>query len=159
MLDLEQRAATNWLTQVFPARPVADWPPAVRPIELDGDAAALLAELGQALDAFRDDQRDLLSQCLRSQPLANLLRDVLAQLGAARQFRLLHWLGERGLKDSPMIAAVLTSGNLPEAETLRAAIRAYARRALLNRIFAADRLAALKTATETALQEDAPCHD
>ncbi len=154
MLNLEQHAATDWLTDVLPARPTAEWPPAVRPIELDGEAPTLLAELGQALETFQDDQRDLLGQHLRSQPVASLLRDVLAQLGAARQFRLLHWLGERGLKESPLIAAALTSGNSAEAQTLRAAIRAYARRGLLDRLFAADRLTALQAATTTAFQEN-----
>ncbi len=155
MLNLERTAAIDWLTAVLPVRPKADWPPTIRPIELDDPAPALLVELGQTLDAFSDEQRDLLGERLRSQPLADQLRDVLAQLGAARQFRVLDWFGERGLADSPLIAAALTSGNSPQAQALRAAIRVYARRGLLDRMFAPDRLAALHAAAETALQETA----
>jgi hypothetical protein len=155
MLNLELGAVIDWLTAALPACPDETWPPPVRPLELDGDAPALLTELGQALEAFSDQQLDLLGRHLRADPLAGHLRDVLTQMGAARQCRILDWLGERGLIDSPLIAAALVSGDSPEATSLRAAIRACARRALLSRLFAPDRLAALHSATETALQGNA----
>ena len=74
-------------------------------------------------------------------------RAVLAQLGAARLLRLLHWLAE---SDEPRRIAVLISGDDATGAALRAAIAAVTRPALLRRIFAAERIAALDAASAGA---------
>jgi hypothetical protein len=80
---------------------------------------------------------------------------VLAQAGAARVFRLLHWLDERQIPDSQIIVAALIEGDRPGAAALRATIAAFAQRQFLNRMFAPDRIAALQAATQTALKDTA----
>ena len=155
MPNLHQNAVIDWLVGIQPARSQSEWPPSVRPIETQDDAPELLGELGNLLSQFGDDQLQDLSRVLRTQVLTNPLRETLAQLGAARLFRLLHWLGEREIPDSHLVVAALVEGNSGEAHALRSAITAFTRRTLLTRLFAPDRLAALQAAAETALKETA----
>lgn len=155
MPNLQQNAVTDWLVASHPARSQNEWPPSVRPIETQDEAPELLGGLGSLLSQFGDDQLQELSRVLRTQALTNPLRETLAQLGAARLFRLLHWLGEREVPDSHLVVAVLVEGNSDEARALRSAITTFTRRALLTGLFAPDRLAALQAAAETALKEAA----
>lgn len=155
MPNLQQNAVTAWLVAIHPARSQSEWPPPVRPIETQDEAPELLGELGSLLSQFGDDQLQELSRVLRTQTLTSPLRETLAQLGAARLFRLLHWLGEREVPDSHLVVAVLVEGNSDEACALRSAITAFTRRALLTRLFAPDRLSALQAAADTALKEAA----
>jgi hypothetical protein len=155
MPDLELSAVTDWLTTAMSAVSTGSWPDPVRPIEIDGDAPVLLAELGETLESFRDEQRERLSVALRTLPVLPVFQDVLAQLGAARQLRLLGWLAERGLPETHLITVALVNGGSPEASALRSAVRSHARRALLERLFAPERLAALQAATATAMKENA----
>jgi hypothetical protein len=69
--------------------------------------------------------------------------------------RLLHWLAEIYLPDCPSVISALVGGHDATGHALRAAIAAVTRRALLRRIFAPDRIAALHAACETALERDA----
>jgi hypothetical protein len=153
MLDLEQSAVINWLNAIDPERPGNAWPPAVRPVEQQADAPALLTDLGRLLDGLGNDGAADLGRELRVPTVSHQLRDVIAQLGAARLFRLLHWLGELEIEGSHLVVAALIEGDAQQAQALRIAILAHARRVLLGRIFAPERLAALRAATETALQE------
>lgn len=155
MPNLQQNTVTDWLVAIHPARSQSEWPPSVRPIETQDEAPELLGELGNLLSRFGDGQLEELSRALRTQVLASPLRETLVQLGAARLFRLLHWLGEREVPDSHLVVAALVEGNSDEARALRGAITAFMRRILLTRLFAPDRLAALQAATETALKEAA----
>lgn len=153
MPNLQQNAVTDWLVAIHPARSQSEWPPSVRPIEMQDEAPELLGELGELLSPSGDDHIKELSRALRSHVLLSLLRETLAQLGAARLFRLLHWLGEREVPDSHLFVAALVEGNSDEARALRSAISAFTRRVLLTRLFAPDRLAALQAAAETALKD------
>ena len=154
MPDLRQDAVTDWLTVLDPARKDDDWPPPVRPIETEADAPGLLEELGRLLERFGDGESELLAAALSSPPLVAEVRSVLAQTGAARTFRILHWFGdERSLAEPHLLVTALTEGGTAEARALRAAIAAFTRRTLLARLFATDRLAALREATESAMPE------
>lgn len=154
MPDLQQDAVTEWLTALDPARPDDAWPPAIRALETEAEAPGLFEDLGHLLDQFGPDETEVLAAALRAPPLAIALRAVLAQAGAARVFRVLHWLGDEGdLAQPHLVVAALTEGGSHEARALRAAIAAFTRRTLLNRLFAPDRLAALMDATQTAMTE------
>ena len=154
MPDLEQAAVTEWLTALRPAA-ANEWPPAIRAIETEADNAERLQALGSILDEIPQGELPDLSTALREGPLRDDLRAVMAQLGAARLMRLLRWLAEI---DSPACLAVISAlvgGDDATGDALRAAIAAVTRPALLRRIFASDRIAALHGACETALEGDA----
>ena len=76
----------------------------------------------------------------------------MAQLGAARLMRLLHWLAEIDLPGCNAVISALVGGDDATGHALRAAIAAVTRRALLRRIFAPDRIAALQAACEIPLE-------
>jgi len=154
MPDLRQDAVREWLTALDPARADDAWPPAIRALETEAEAPDLFKDLGHLLDQFAPNETEALAAALRAPPLAVALRAVLAQAGAARVFRVLHWLGdERDLAQPHLVVAALTEGGSHEARALRAAIAAFTRHTLLNRLFAPDRLAALLDATQTAMTE------
>ena len=156
MPDLRQDVAIAWLAELDPDRPGDAWPPAVRAIETGSDAPGLLQELGAALDRFASGEVEALAAAMRAPPLSSELRRVLAQTGSARTLRILHWFGDEGrLAEPHLLIGALTEGGMPEAAALRAAIAASARRMLLGRLFAEERLAALAAVTEIALQEPA----
>jgi len=151
MPNLEQHAVTEWLTELRPAVS-REWPPSVRAVETQADNPERLQALGSPLDQLAErDLRDF-SAALREASLRDDLRAVMAQLGAARLMRLLHWLAEIDLPGCDAVISVLGGGDDATGHALRAAIAAVTRRALLRRIFAPDRIAALHAACETALK-------
>ena len=154
MPDLEQAAVTEWLTALRPAA-ANEWPPAIRAIETEADNAERLQALGSILDEIPQEELPDLSTALREGPLRDDLRAVMAQLGAARLMRLLHWLAEIDPPACPAVISALVGGDDAIGDALRAAIAAVTRRALLRRIFASYRIAALHGACETALEGDA----
>ena len=126
--------------------------PAVRAVETQADNPERLQAFGFLLDQLAErDLRDF-SAALREASLRDGLRAVMAQLGAARLMRLLHWLVEIDLPGCDAVISALVGGDDTTGHALRAAIPAVTRRALLRRIFAPDRLAALHAACETALE-------
>jgi hypothetical protein len=154
MPDLRQDVVTEWLASLEPTRATDAWPSPLRALETEADAPALFEELGHLLDQFGPDETEALTGAVRAPPLVVAMRGVLAQAGAARLLRILHWLGdERGLAQPHLVVAALTEGGAPEARALRAAVAAFTRRTLLDRLFAPDRLAALQGATQTAMTE------
>jgi hypothetical protein len=92
---------------------------------------------------------------LRDAPLRDDLSTVLAQLGAARLMRLLHWLAEIEIPDCHAVIAALIASDDTTGQALRAAVAAVTRQALLRRIFARDRIAALQAACQIAFEETA----
>ena len=154
MPNLEQDAVTEWLTAL---RPVSgsEWPPAIRAIESEADNAERLQVLGSILDELASGKLQGLSTALRQAPMRDDLRAVMAQLGAARLMQLLHWLAEIDLPDRLIVISTLLGGDDSNSAALRAAIAAVTRRALLRRMFAPDRIAALHAACQTALEGDA----
>ena len=99
----------------------------------EADAPELFEDLGHLLDQFGPGETEMLATALRSPPVAAELRAALAQAGAGRVFRILHWLGdERALVAPHLVVAALTEGSTQEARALRAAIGAFTRRVLLD---------------------------
>jgi hypothetical protein len=155
MPNLKQHAVSEWLTELRPIAASNEWPPPVRAIETEKDNPERLRALGSLLDQLA--QRDVkdLSAVLRGAPLGHDLRSVLAQLGAARLMRLLHWLAEIEIADCHAVIATLVAGDDTTGQAMRAAIGAVTRGALLRRIFAPDRIAVLRIACQTAFEETA----
>ena len=78
-----------------------------------------------------------------------LVRTALAQIGQGRRLRLLHWLSDiPDFGDLP--TALLGTDTSEAAHFLRAEIRNLHRRALLDRIFSPERIAALLDACSAA---------
>jgi hypothetical protein len=153
MPDLEHRAVTDWLTELRPAVAGQEWPPAVRPLEMEVGHPEELVALGRALDDLGEDHIAELARALRVSPFRDDVRVVLAQLGAARLLRILHWLPEQGIPDCNLVIAALIEGVSPEACALRAGLAALSRRAILRRIFDPERIALLTAACTPALKE------
>jgi hypothetical protein len=145
MPDLEQRAVTDWLTALHPADE-ATWPPAIRALETTERAQERLITLGSTLDSLAPIDLPRLRAALSAEPLLPELRAVLAQLGAARALRVLHWLAEVDLPDCNDVFTALTLGSDPGGRALRATLDAATRVATVRRMFAPDRIAALERA-------------
>jgi hypothetical protein len=149
MPNLEQHAVAEWLTALNPTAASA-WPPPFRMVETAADNLQRLRALGSRLDQFAPGELTILPGALSQPPLRDDLRNVIAQLGAARLLRLLHWLAESDIPNCPAAIAALVDGHDATGAALRAAIAAVTRPALLRRIFAAERIAALDAASAGA---------
>jgi hypothetical protein len=152
MPNLEQYAVTEWLTALRPAAAASEWPPPIRAVETQADNPGRLQALGSIFDEIAPEELRDFSTALREGPLRDDLRAVMAQLGAARLMRLLHWLAEIDLPDCPAAISMLAGGHDATGDALRAAVAAVTRRTLLRRILAPDRIAALHAACETAFE-------
>jgi hypothetical protein len=150
MPDLEQQAVTRWFAGLVPDADAGSWPPPLRAIETTDDNAQRMHALGLVLDQLTSGD---LAAVLREATFQADFRAVLAQLGAARQMRLLHWLGENDAAEPEGMVPALVAGDDGTARALRAAIAAVTRRALLARIFAPERIAALEAACRAAFAE------
>jgi hypothetical protein len=148
MPNLERQAVTGWFAELR-SDVHATWPPAIRPIEATEQAHDLLVALGAALDELCPADLRRLRNALRDDRLMTEMRTAMAQLGAARTLRLLHWLAEVDLPDCHDVIAALTQGQDAGARALRATIEAVTRAAMVRRMFAPDRIAALELACET----------
>jgi hypothetical protein len=155
MPDLRSAAVSDWLHLMQPVKPADDWPPAMRPLETSSQAEMLLAEFGHLLDREAEASPTALAVALHSPALILDFQEILAQLGAARPLRILHWLQEQDLPDSLEIAAGLIAGDRHAARALRETIATLLRRTTLSRVTAPERLAELQIAAETALKESA----
>ena len=151
MPNLEQHAVTEWLTELRPAASARV--AAARPGGRDrGGQPGAPASVRISPRSARRKRPEDFSAALRQAPLRDDLRAVMAQLGAARLMRLLHWLAEIDLPDCNAVISALVGGDDATGHALRAAIAAVTRRALLRRIFAPDRIAALQAACEIPLE-------
>ena len=149
MPNLEQHAVAEWLTALNPTA-ASGWPPPIRAVETAAENPQRLQALGSRLDQLASGELTILPAALSQPPLRDELRAVLAQLGAARLLRLLHWLGESDIPDCHAAIAALVDGDDATGAALRAAIAAVTRPALVRRIFAAERVAALDAASAGA---------
>ena len=111
---------------------------AADPADRAAPAADRLAGLGQSLDAAVAADADALRRALCDGPLRSDFRSVLAQLGAARLLRVLHWLGEELADHEPALA--LIADDCPDAAALRSAIDNLVRQATLARLFDRSRI-------------------
>ena len=144
MPDLEQEAVTDWLTGLRHDADAMTWPPAIRPLETEEDAPLLATALGRVLDDISQHDLAILADALHAPPLREDFKIVLAQLGAARVLRLLHWLSESDIPYCDAVIRGLLSGDDASGRALRATVGAVTRRATLRRIFAAERIATLE---------------
>jgi hypothetical protein len=153
MPNLDQADVTAWLAEWRAGED--GWPPAVRAVECAADAPVRLAALGKSFDQAHEANIGLLSKSLHSQPALSDLRAVLAQLGAARALRLLHWISEADLPEGGSLLAGLLQADDKAGAALRAAVEGMRRKLVLARIFAPERLAALQAACTETLKETA----
>ncbi len=153
MPNLDQADVTAWLAGWRAGEDA--WLPAVRAVECAADAPGRLAALGKSLDQAHGANLGLLSKRLRSEPTLNSLRAVLAQLGAARALRLLHWISEADLPEGGALLAGLLQADDEAGAALRTAVEGLRRKLVLARIFAPERLAALQAACTETLKETA----
>jgi len=153
MPNLEQSTVTAWLTVLRPDPTTPAWPPPIRAIETQEDVPDRLTALGAAFDAAAQGDPQPVAAALRSAPLRDDMAALLAQLGAARVLRLLHWLSETNLPDCHAVIAGLLQGDGGSAVALRATVAAVTRPAILRRIFAPKRIAALERACNATIRE------
>jgi hypothetical protein len=151
MPDLEQQTVTEWLTGFCREAAARDWPPAIRPIEIE--ASQQLAALGTALDQAAERDLPDLSAALHQAPLGDDLHTILAQLGTARLLRLLHWLSETDTPECHAVVTALVAGEDASGRALRAALNAAIRHTVLHRMFAPERVAALEDACRATFTE------
>jgi hypothetical protein len=156
MPNLEHRAVTDWMFELRSVAAAQEWPPAIRALEAAADHPEQLVHLGRVLDDLADQQHmSELGRMLRTTPLGDTFTAVLAQLGAARLLRILHWLPEAGIPECKLVIAALVEGSSHDAQAIRAALAALTRRAVLRRIFDPERIALLSEACAIALKETA----
>jgi len=148
MPDLAEAAILNWIDAVRPLPERHDWPPILRAVERAPDIAPACEGLGAALDRAIAADALALSAALRAAPLREDLAAALAQFGAGRLLRLLHWLAEVDLPEcGAAIAALMGTGDAA-GRALQAAASALTRQATLRSILHPDRIAALRAALE-----------
>jgi hypothetical protein len=154
MPNLERDAVVGWLRELRPETVFVEWPPAVRPIETESSVSSQLTALGETLDQFDQSDLQALARSLQTNPLRDDLTAVLAQLGAARMLRLMHWMAETGMPEVHTVIGALVQADTPAANALRAAADGVTRRALIRRMFAPERISALEAACETLMELD-----
>ena len=153
MPNLEQHAVAEWLAELLTGSATSDWPPVMRQVEMDRQVAADLASLGGALDGLAGEDLPRLAGVLQGKTLQDDLRTVLAQLGAARPMRLLHWMAEVDVPDFQEIIAKLMREDIVSARALRASVAAVTRIATVHRMVAPERVSALEAACAIASEE------
>ena len=153
MPDLEQTVVTDWLTGLRHDADAITWPPPIRALETDDESARLAVSLGRALDGIGQDDLAQLADALCADPMREDFRLVLAQLGAARVLRLLHWMSESDIPHCDAVIRGLLNGGDASGRALRATVNAVTRRATLQRIFAPERIAALEEVCTQKLEE------
>ena len=116
-----------------------------------GVAQATIA-FGSALDAALLPRPDALEDALEATDLAGDLSVAMGHFGFDRRLRLLHWLTKAGFTDPLRIIGRVTDPSTPSGAKLQTWIAALLRRELLARLFAKDRVKALRIACETAGQ-------
>ena len=153
MPNLEQRAVTEWLESLRPNSQSANWPPAIRTLEVSGSLPTDLAELGHVLDSLSEHDLARLRDAVRQPALRDRLQAVMAQFGAARALRIMHWMSEVNLPECHQVLADLVADDSRAARALRATLGAVTRTATVNRMFAPDRIAALEHACNAIKEE------
>ena len=154
MPNLNERDVVGWLA-TWRGSPQSDWPPSVRPIEQQDDVPSFLEALGDALEVAGEVQAGSTCAVLMAGQPARDFRTALAQMGAGRTLKILHWLSELDLPESRALLDALLRDRSSDGVALCALVDALRRRATLHRLFAPDRLAALEEVCAETLKEDA----
>ena len=102
------------------------------------------------------DDLAALSLVLHGEPMRGEMQAILAQLGALRLLRILHWFGEIDLPDvRRVLSQLLRDDGSGAGKALRSAIDALTRRTRLAQIFEPARVAELAAACKLAFEETA----
>lgn len=148
MPDLSADAVAVWLSKTEPAIATDLRSRAPSPEEHEAVFPAML-QLGQVMDDALARAPDALRERLGDPAVLINVRTALAQIGQGRRLRILTWLA--GLPDFAGFASALVGEDNSQAtQFLRAEIRNLHRRALLDRMFSPERIAALLAACSAA---------
>lgn len=145
MPDLSADAVAVWLSKTEPAiaADLASRAPIAR--EEHDIVLPSVLQLGQVMDNALARAPDALHERLRHPAVLINMRTALAQIGQGRRLRILTWLTD--LPDfAGLITALLGTDGSEATQFLRAEIRSLQRRKLLDRMFSAERIAALLAA-------------
>ncbi len=152
VLDFESSSAGNLIRRQRPRRPEIIEQPATS-ADAQSEIDRALEQLGQALDEAAARDRVGLAAQLLTDPVRADLRALMGQLGFPKVLRLLDRLMRAGLPENEsVLSAVLEPDATGIGQYLQAALAEAARRNLLERIYAPERLAALMAACEPADQ-------
>lgn len=146
MPSLSLPDVTAWVRAVEPSEADRLCRPAA--VDADPESLALLQEFGLALDAAASEDREQLNTSLGAVPTLALLRKALEQIGPARRVRLIDWINISLPGGEALVAALL--GDEQDGGFLRSEMIALHRRAVLARIFGADRVQQLLEACRHA---------
>ncbi|MDN3563087.1 hypothetical protein ACFQY5_39890 [Paeniroseomonas aquatica] len=149
MPSLSLPDVTAWVRAVEPSEADRLCRPAA--VDADPESLALLQEFGLALDTAAGEHLDTAFEAV---PSLALLRKALEQIGPARRVRLIDWIAVSLPRGEALIAALL--GDEQDSGFLRAEMVALHRRAVLARIFGADRVKQLLEACRSANSEEIP---
>ena len=152
MPSLSLPDVTAWVRAVEPTEAERLCRPAA--VDADPDSLALLQEFGLALDAAASEHGERLDTALGTAPTLGLLRKALEQMGPGRRVRLVEWMNVSLPGGEALVAALL--GDEQDSGFLRAEMIALHRRAVLARIFGADRLQQLLDACRIVSSEETP---
>ena len=156
MPDLRTPAVLDWLQLLRPREAPGVWPPPVRPVETVPHTETLLAAFGDLLDQEAVRAPDHLSAQLSEAGTLESLQWTVAQLGAARTMRIMHWLREAGIPEGLALGNKVMSGHTHAARAIRECVTTVARQAALSRLTSPGRLEELASAAHAAAQENAP---
>ena len=155
MPDLSAVAVNTWLNHTDP-NPISDLPDALRRAELEPSVETALVALGIALDDAEARGPRRLSKRLQTDPARSTFQSVLAQLGSARLLRLLDWLSEPGKSSRhSLLTALFTPDAGDPSQAVRSSIQFLARRSLIARMMASERMDTLVTCTSLSRQRKA----
>jgi hypothetical protein len=146
MPDLSADAVVTWLIETEPviAAEIAAAPPSMEEHEI---VLPVVLQLGQRLDEKFTASADELRQWLRQESTHADTLITLAQIGRGRRLRLMHWLSAISEGDE-FPASLLENNESDEGMFLRSEIRNLHRKALLERMFSPQRIAALLAACQ-----------
>lgn len=155
MLDLSSKGIGEWLrlhSEVAPHDLMR-----ISAVELPDSVMPTLVRFGETLDYALGRDAAGLSERLRSDPGRDMLRTILAQVGPAHCLRLLEWLSRPELGPQHLLFdALLAPDPKGAGEAIRTLVRNLHRRALLKRLFAPARLAALLAACRQVAAQEVP---
>jgi hypothetical protein len=156
MPDLRTPAVLDWLQLMRHREAPGVWPPPIRPVETSPQTEMLLAAFGQLLDQEAARSPERLSAQLSTIDAIESLQQTIAQLGAARTMRIMHWFREAGIPKGVAIGNEVISGHAQAARAIRECVTTVARQAALSRLMSPSRLDELTSAAQAAVQENAP---
>ena len=148
MPDLSADVVAAWLYEKEPVIAV-DLATSVPSSEEHEVVLPAVLRFGLLMDDALARDPDKFRTRLKDEAVLANARTALAQIGQGRRLRVIHWLAEiPDFNDLP--TALLGADNSSSAQFLRAEIRNLHRRALLDRMFSPNRIAALLDACSVA---------